>query len=198
MMSDPPPVWADAWLRLLLPARDVDTVSGDLMEEYRENVRPTRSRLAADTWYVQQVSRFAWRIWAWGLVLAALYVSRMAYDWFVPTSNFAPRAEVTTLIMISTLLVVGASSTLRTRSIRAGVISTASALIVSAVLSAMALAFIYMNWRSPAMLAAIQGSGGLTEAFTMPIIMIIPGTIVGAIGATIAWFRSPSKPRSTD
>ena len=51
----------------LLPVRDRDTVSGDLMEEYRETVRPGRSRLAADAWYVGQVSRFAWRPALWGV-----------------------------------------------------------------------------------------------------------------------------------
>lgn len=59
MMAPAPPSWADAWLRLLLPARDRDTVSGDLMEEYRETIRPQRSPLAANVWYLRQVLRFA-------------------------------------------------------------------------------------------------------------------------------------------
>src|SRR5262245_11151506 len=197
MMTPAPPGWADSWLRLLLPARDVDTVSGDLMEEYRENIRPRRSRLAADVWYVGQVSRFAWRILLWGVVLAGLYVSRMAYDWFVPTSNFAPRAEVTTLTMISTLLVIGASSTLRTSSVRAGIVGTASALTVSAVLSAVTLALIYVNWRSPELSSAIANSGGLLEALTMPVILIVPGTVVGGLGAAFARLRPPTRPRPT-
>jgi hypothetical protein len=186
MMAPAPPAWVDHWLRLLLPARDRDTVSGDLMEEYRENIRPARSRLAADVWYVGQVSRFAWRIGLWALVLAALYVGRMAFDWFVPTTNFAPRAEVTTVTMISTLLVIGGSSTLRTRSLLSGIVNTASALVLAAVIDCFAVAFIYLNWNSPELSAAITASGGLQEAFTMPIIMIVPGTLIGAIGAYIA------------
>ena len=192
-----PPTWADTWLRLLLPARDVDTVSGDLMEEYRDNIRPRRSQLAADAWYLGQVSRFAWRIFIWAVVLTILYTGRMSYDWFVPTSNFAPRAEVTTLAMVSTLLVIGASSTLRTRSVKAGVASTASALVISAILSTMVLAFICLNWKSPELISRIGASGGMGEAFTMPIVIIVPGTIVGAMGALFASFRLPSNPRST-
>jgi hypothetical protein len=189
MMAPTPPAWADHWLRLLLPARDRDTVSGDLMEEYRENIRPRRSQVAADAWYLGQVSRFAWRIGLWAVVLAALYVGRTAFDWFVPTTNFAPRAEATTLTMISTLLVIGGSSTLRTRSVLSGIVNTASALALAAVICAIANTAIYLNWRSPELIAAISRSGGLNEVFLLPFMLIVPGTLVGAIGATLASTR---------
>jgi len=197
-MAPAPPAWADTWLRLLLPARDRETVSGDLMEEYRESVRPTRSQLAADAWYVGQVSRFAWRIGLWALLLATLYVGRTIWDWFAPTTNFAPRAQMTTLTMISTLLVIGASSRLRTQSVTAGIVSTASALLVAAIVDVVAIAAIYWNWRSAELVANINGSGGLQEALTLPIMMIVPGTIIGTLGAVIASFRRPSKKRSAD
>ena len=194
-MSDAPPAWADLWLRLLLPARDRETVSGDLMEEYRETVRPTRSRLAADAWYLGQVSRFAWRPGLWAVFLAAAYVSRTAFDWFVPTTNFAPRAEATTLVMISTLLVIGASSALRAQSIWSGVVSTASALMMSAVLCTIATTVMYLGWSSPQLTDAINSSGGLAEVYTLPILLIVPGTAIGAFGACVA--RLTPK-RSTD
>jgi hypothetical protein len=197
MTNSAPPAWADAWLRWLLPARDRETISGDLMEEYRVSVRPKRSRFAADVWYVGQVIRFAWRVGLWAFFLSALYVARMSYDWFVPITNFAPRAEVTTLTTISTLLVIGASSTLRTRSLAAGVVHTASALAISAVLSTFALAVIHSVWRGPELDLAIANSGGFWEAFAMPSLIVVPGTIVGAVGATIAMLRQGST-RSTD
>jgi hypothetical protein len=187
MMAPAPPAWADAWLQLLLPARDRETVSGDLMEEYRDNVRPKSSKLAADAWYLGQVSRFAWRQALWALVLATVFEARTAYDWFVPTTNFRPRSELTTYMMVSVLLVIGASSTMRTRSFRAGVVSTLSALIGSAVICSAVTSFMYFNWRSPELVAAIQRSGGLAEVFTLPVMLIIPGTIVGAIGASFAF-----------
>ncbi|MBY0494240.1 MAG: hypothetical protein K2Y23_08485 [Cyanobacteria bacterium] len=197
MMAPAPPVWADTWLRLLLPARDRETVSGDLMEEYRENIRPQKSQLAADAWYIGQVARFAWRQGLSALALAAIYESRLLLDWFVPTTNFAPRSEVTTLLMISTLLVIGAASTMRARSFTAGVASTAAAVIGSAIICTVATGFIYANWRSAEVLAAINGSGGLREAFTLPIMLIVPGTIIGALGALVASL-SHSQNRSTD
>jgi hypothetical protein len=197
MMPPEPPIWADTWLRLLLPARDRDTVSGDLMEEYRENVRPQKSQLAADAWYIGQVARFAWRQGLWSLVLAVLYETRLVFDWFVSTTNFAPRAEVTTLVTLSTLLVIGASSTLRTRSLPAGIASTAVALTVSAIICTSVTGLIYLNWLGPDLVAAIKRSGGLSEAFSLPIFLIVPGTIIGALGATIASLRLPAR-GSTD
>ena len=187
-MKDGPPVWADTWLRLLLPVRDRDTVSGDLMEEYREAVRPARSRLAADAWYVGQVTRFAWRPALWGLALAAIFVARTGLDWFIPTTNFTPRSEATTIVMIATLLVIGTSSALRSRSIRAGIVATATALVVSAVLCGIATTVMYTAWSSLELRAAIVASGGLAEVYTLPIMMIVPGTFIGAIGASVLIF----------
>jgi len=60
-MNHTPPRWAEAWLRLLLPARDRETVSGDLLEQYRDSVHPTQGRLRANAWYVAQVGWFTWR-----------------------------------------------------------------------------------------------------------------------------------------
>jgi hypothetical protein len=197
-MSDTPPSWADTWLRLLLAARDRDTVSGDLMEEYRENVRPRKSRLAADVWYLRQVSRFAWRPGLWAVFLATIFISRTAFDWFIPTTNFGPRAEATTLVMISTLLVIGASSALRTQSIQAGIVTAATALSLSAMICTIATTVMYAGWRSPQLMGAINASGGLAEVYTLPILLIVPGTIISAIGATIAGLRPPAKRRSTD
>ena len=35
-----PPAWADALLRLLLPPASRESVSGDLLEEFRETIVP--------------------------------------------------------------------------------------------------------------------------------------------------------------
>ena len=51
--------WADVLLRLLLPARDRDTISGDLLEEYREDILPAKGPFRARLWYARQVLGFA-------------------------------------------------------------------------------------------------------------------------------------------
>ncbi len=49
-----PPRWAEWLLEAMLKARDRDTVSGDLLEEYREVIVPTRGRKRANLWYLRQ------------------------------------------------------------------------------------------------------------------------------------------------
>lgn len=193
-----PPRWADAWLRTLLPMRDRETVSGDLLEEYRENVRPQRSRFAADLWYVAQVSVFAWRPALWAVALAAILIGRTALDWFVPAANLAPRAELTTLMTASVLLVLGASSTLRTQSVSAGAITTFSVLVLSAALCTIGNALLLARWQSPELVAAINRTGGLPEVFALPVLLIVPGTVIGGIGATLAGYRYRGGNAATD
>jgi hypothetical protein len=53
-----PPAWAEAVLRALVGPRNRDTITGDLLEEYREVIVPARSRFGARTWYVRQVVSF--------------------------------------------------------------------------------------------------------------------------------------------
>ena len=49
------PRWAEATLHIVLPARDRESVAGDLLEEYREAVLPEQGRFRARLWYWRQV-----------------------------------------------------------------------------------------------------------------------------------------------
>jgi len=60
--------WGDFVLRLLVRRRDRETISGDLLEEYREHVLPTRGSWSARLWYVRQILSFVSPI-AWGLAV---------------------------------------------------------------------------------------------------------------------------------
>jgi hypothetical protein len=53
-----PPQWAELLLRLLLKPKDRESVSGDLLEEYRDTIVP-RLGSAANRWYVRQVGSFS-------------------------------------------------------------------------------------------------------------------------------------------
>jgi hypothetical protein len=50
-----PPEWADGLLRLFLEPDQAETESGDLLEAYRDSIRPQRGRWRADFWFVRQV-----------------------------------------------------------------------------------------------------------------------------------------------
>lgn len=49
------PRWAEAVLQIVLPACDRESVLGDLLEEYREEVLATRGQVRAQLWYLRQV-----------------------------------------------------------------------------------------------------------------------------------------------
>jgi hypothetical protein len=49
-----PPRWAERLLRGLLTPANRDTITGDLLEEYREVIRPTRGAVRARLWYLRQ------------------------------------------------------------------------------------------------------------------------------------------------
>ncbi len=53
-----PPRWMELMLRMILKQRDRDAISGDLLEEYREDVFPEKGRLGANRWYLCHVVSF--------------------------------------------------------------------------------------------------------------------------------------------
>src|SRR5580692_281109 len=79
-----PPRWAESLLRMLLPPEDRDSVSGDLLEEYRESIVPAL-RGNADGWYVRQVAGYVLRqAWIWSALVGAILVIRYLLDSLAP------------------------------------------------------------------------------------------------------------------
>jgi len=70
-MPDPPDV-AELILRGLLPLDMRETVSGDLLEEYRESRVPAVGQFRADLWYWRQVGGMWLRAYWWLVVSAVL------------------------------------------------------------------------------------------------------------------------------
>jgi hypothetical protein len=54
MIEKAPPRWLERMLLHFLPARDRETISGDLLEEYREEQVPRLGSLRANVWYLRQ------------------------------------------------------------------------------------------------------------------------------------------------
>ena len=119
-----PPVWAESVLRALLEPRNRDTVTGDLLEEYREVVVPERGSLGAKIWYIGQVASFvttvrlvkasigwvtegamfdrrAGKSWIWlvagGLALVALLGAPVQ-------SRFGPPVPIGVFVIVSVLI----------------------------------------------------------------------------------------------
>ena len=79
-----PPRWAERLLRGLLTSANRETITGDLLEEYREVIWPTRGAVRARLWYLRQCLSLAlasnspaqWMIWlaAVGAIVVAFFM----------------------------------------------------------------------------------------------------------------------------
>jgi hypothetical protein len=185
-MTDHPPQWADALLQLVLSSDDRECVSGDLLETYRDDILPARGRAAADRWYVGHVCGYVWRATGlWSLIFAGSFVARAAYDWRVPTTDFAARSAITTAIGVTTLLCAAFWTSWRARSVAAGITIAAITSQLAAVISAVGVTALIAVWHDARTLEAIAGSGGLFEAFSLPFMMIVPALVLGTIGGML-------------
>ena len=81
--------WADLLLRFLLKPRDRETISGDLLEEYHEEVLPAKGPFFARLWYLRQVLSFVSPI-AWGLMIGGVIGA-----WILIDTAIEPLAEDT-------------------------------------------------------------------------------------------------------
>jgi hypothetical protein len=186
MSSAIPPRWAEALLRLVLDSRDQATVSGDLLEEFRENIRPTRGPSAADGWYVGQVMGFVVRSNVVpALLFGGAFVARTALDWLQPPAEFHTRSLISTLVAASILLVSGFFASWKSGTILAGGLSGIATTALAALLSTIGALGLLAIWHDPTTLQAIKGSGGLSEVFFLPVMSIVPGVLLGTIGGVV-------------
>jgi hypothetical protein len=181
-----PPQWAETILRLLLKPEDRESVSGDLLEEYRDTIVPALGS-AADRWYVWQVGAFLLRAsWAWGAVVGAALVIRYLFDTLVPVTDYVMRARTLTYTIMAACLLAGFSTAWRTRSVRAGVLTSLSAATIGALFSIVGAGAMLAIWHDPATLDEWRSSGGLDEAFIyVPLKVVAVGSAMGIAGALL-------------
>ena len=185
-----PPAWADALLRLLLPPAARESVSGDLLEEFREVIVPARGR-EADAWYIKQVAGFLWRAcWLPGVLAAAIMKVRLLFDVWAPVvytrGIVHPRSAIMSWMLMATFAIAACWQTRRTGHLRTGVlVALAAAVIAGALGSAGALLFLGI-WHDASTLRAIESSGGLDEAlWGVPLLLLPIGLVTGTAGALI-------------
>jgi hypothetical protein len=187
MIKDPtPPKWAEALLRLFLRPEVFASISGDLLEQYRDSLYPARGQHWADMWYVKQVLGVVLRgTRLWAALFAGAFVARTALDWLVPTTDFHTRSEVSTALAAGILIVSGFRAAWRTGSFAAGAAAGIATTAVAAVLSISGTALLLAIWHDSRTVAAINGSGGLEEALLLPVWLILPGVALGGIGGLV-------------
>jgi hypothetical protein len=133
--------WADFVLRLLLKSRDRDTISGDLLEEYREQVLPSKGPLGARLWYFRQVLSFV-RPVIWGLAIGVVAGALNLIDTAIEplADDTSGRMSIWCGGLLFLWILSGFGAARRTRRFRDGV--TAGALVGIATIAVFHLAAI--------------------------------------------------------
>ncbi len=181
--SSSPPAWAEWVLLASLQSRDAETVTGDLLEEYRTHIAPSRGRRRADLWYATHALGFAWRRAGASVVLLTLaFLIRTAIDWRMPTADFHLRSEVSTFVSVGVFLLAGFQAGARSGSSPLGGIAGLIVALFALPLQLVGAAVLLAIWNDHATLAAIQASGGLGEVFSMPLMTVLPAAALGVIG----------------
>jgi len=201
-----PPAWAEWLLRLVLREDDRDSVSGDLLEEFRESIVPALGA-RANAWYVRQVAGFVAReIWPCAAVVAATCVVRYLFDTLLPIKYtpgvIAERSAVMTWTLIATVTSCAAWHAWRTRRLGAALVIVILATFVGGLLAQAGTLLCFAVRHDPATVAAIEGSGGFGEAFIDPSIGLaiaagvvgLPGAIAGRLArAVYGWSSANTK-----
>lgn len=183
-----PPRWAHALLCASLRPRDVDCVSGDLLEEYRDVRRPVLGRRRGNAWYVAQVCGVFLRM-VWPFVAATVAMRILTFP--LPRGwnpSLVPAPDVS-LIDAVILLSAGYYGAHRTGRIITGVIA-AGAVSVLGVASFLLYAAITM----PQLLAApFEKPFIFVIVLTLFAIAVAFGVAVGSVGAAAGrWMPSVS------
>ena len=183
-----PPRWAESLLRMLLPPEDRDSVSGDLLEEYRESIVPALGR-KADGWYVRQVAGYVLRkARIWGAVVGAILVTRYLFDTLAPVQYtpgvIHPRSAIMSYALMATFALGSGWQAWRSGHLRSGVLVALATAVFGGALSAAGIVACLAIWHDPETLRAVEGSGGLAEAlWGVPLLLVPIGFITGATGA---------------
>jgi hypothetical protein len=185
-----PPRWAESLLCLLLKPEDRESVSGDLLEEYRQAKVPSLGA-GANRWYVREVGGYVLRAIApWSALIAAICVTRYLFDTLAPI-HYTPgvialRSAVMSWALMGTFFSCGAWQAWRTGHPRAGLVVAVLTATLGGWLATAGSLLCLAKWHDPQIIAAIEGSGGFDEAFAiLPVQLILIAAVIGSAGALL-------------
>ena len=192
-----PPRWAESFLRLSLPPSDRDAVSGDLLEEYRDSVQPSRGSFGADLWFVRRAAGAFARILGPGLVLvvlpvASFVVSSMRGDalgFFAWVPRALPAPGVSLLDAVIYMWAAYYASR-RTRLLRTGLIAAVACSFVN-----LAVMFIALDLKFGLIQSMIAkpGVGWFVILAAYQALALVFCVVPGLIGATLGLALSPQR-----
>src|ERR1019366_850402 len=142
-MRTTPPIWAESALRLFLRPEVFLTLSGDLLEQYRDSILPVRGLTRADCWYLRQVLGLVSRgMLPWTALFALVFVARFAMDALYPAADLHLRSAVSTYIATALLIAAGLRTAWRSKSLFAGMAAGLAIAVGASMLSVSGVAVI--------------------------------------------------------
>jgi hypothetical protein len=183
-----PPQWAQTLLRLLQTPANQESVPGDLLEEYRETVQPTRGRWRADAWYVRQVNGFLWRAsLPWGILRGGAELARLLFDTVAPPVNYGPRSAMTTWTALATYVVLGAHAAYRSGHARSGGLVALGASAIGYVIWVVGATVLFslVIARDSGMLRLFNVTGGWGEVIFLPVMVLPVGVSAAVLGGMV-------------
>ena len=201
-----PPAWAEWTLRCVVRDEDRESVSGDLLEEFRDAIVPERGA-RANSWYVRQVAGFVAReIGIWSAVVALTCIVRYLFDTLMPIRYtpgvIAERSAVMSWTLAATFVGCGAWHAWRTRRVGAAMLLAVLSAFVGGLFAQAGTLLCFAVWHDPATVAAIRASGGFDEAFIGPsigltalaFVIAIPSAVAGRVArAAYGWSSANTK-----
>jgi hypothetical protein len=188
-----PPQWAETLLGMLVRPERRSSVTGDLLEEYRECQVPALGLRRANRWYVAQVFRSAWGLAKVFCVAAVLlHTWREAVDELIPVASYMTRSLILTYGMLTISASAGFWSGWRTGRVRTGALIAAIASFAGwsgAGIVAISLALINVPGR--------LHPGGADELVLLPFFTLPVVVTLGAFGAGIGVALQRIRPTTT-
>lgn len=160
---------------------------GDLLPKFATVERRLKRQVG---WFLLRAS------WGWGALLGAALIIRYLFDTLLPPTDYRVRAATLTYTIFGACLTAGFMAAWRTRSIRAGALTSFSAATIGALLSIAGTTVMLAIWHDPETLEAWRRSGGLQEAFIdVPLKLVAIGMVLGVAGALLGKGTSIGLPR---
>lgn len=191
-----PPRWAEAMLRSLVRPSDRESISGDLLEEYRAVRHPTLGAFRANAWYVKHVLSVLWRlIWPCALALAGLtLLSPIAKGWsregFVGYGSLV-QAPGLSLLHALIYLWAGYHGSRRTHLIRTGMLAAGVTSFIGFTVLFTAIAI-----RDPGLILAPFFNPFIFVILSVLLLLALGyGVLVGAVGGVIGRWDAPTAPQ---
>jgi hypothetical protein len=180
-MQDPPRLMERLLLRLL-PVRDRETISGDLLEEYREERLPQLGRLRAGFWYLRQVVSFFPKSIQGGVVMKQVLMTTcwfgvVAGAWLGVMENVLKHQGYETRTLVAACIVAQGLATLACLALRGGVVFRSTLVLGAAGMMWLGASAIWKMLSSPHFegFVVVIGTALILQAFATFILFLTTG-----------------------